>query len=275
MKYIELSFNVPEQGPFSDIVVAKLNEIEFESYVETESGVDAYIQESLFNQKKLDDVISDLKSLFSFDFKIKGIKQENWNSKWEENFKPVEINENCIIRAHFHDSFPSCKYEILITPKMSFGTGHHETTFMMMNEMFSLEFEGKSVLDMGCGTGVLAILAKMLGSDMTVGIDIDEWSYENSVENAKLNNTESIEFLLGDVKKIKGSFDIVLANINRNIILSDIDIYVDSMKVNSDLLLSGFLIEDIEIIRKKAESLGLSFVSHKNKNKWNLLHFTN
>ena len=274
MKYIEISFTLKEKEIFSDIIIAKLNEIEFESYVETEDGVNAYIQEQLYNKKRLDVVISELKNLFSFDYDVKGIKQENWNLKWEENFEPVEINEQCVIRAHFHEKV-NCKYEIIITPKMSFGTGHHETTFLMMNEMFSLNFKGKSVLDMGCGTGVLTILSKMLGSEATLGIDIDEWSYENSIENAKLNTVDSIKFLLGDVSSISGKFDVVLANINRNIILSDIDKYIDAMNMNSDILFSGFLSEDVELIREKAESLGLSFVSHKIKNKWNLLHFTN
>ena len=274
MKYIELSFTLSQNTDFADIVVAKLNEIEFESYVETQDGVDAYIQESLFNQEKLNEVIEDLQSLFQFEYTIKEIKQENWNQQWEENFNPVEINKDCFIRAHFHDKI-DCKYEIIITPKMSFGTGHHETTFLMMNEMFHIDFNNKKVLDMGCGTGILAILSKMLGSSITQAIDIDEWSYENSVENATLNNTEDIDFCLGDVTAIKGAFDVVLANINRNIILEDISKYIDSLNENSDLLLSGFLSEDVIIIRDKAESLGLSFVSHKNKNKWNLLHFTN
>lgn len=274
MKYIELSFSFSQNTDFADIVVAKLNEIEFESYVETQDGVDAYIQESLFNQEKLNEVIEDLQSLFQFEYTIKEIKQENWNQQWEENFNPVEINKDCFIRAHFHDKI-DCKYEIIITPKMSFGTGHHETTFLMMNEMFHIDFNNKKVLDMGCGTGILAILSKMLGSSITQAIDIDEWSYENSVENATLNNTEDINFCLGDVTAINGAFDVVLANINRNIILEDISKYIDSLNENSDLLLSGFLSEDVIIIRDKVESLGLSFVSHKNKNKWNLLHFTN
>ena len=274
MKYIELSFSFSQNTDFADIVVVKLNEIEFESYVETQDGVDAYIQESLFNQEKLNEVIEDLQSLFQFEYTIKEIKQENWNQQWEENFNPVEINKDCFIRAHFHDKI-DCKYEIIITPKMSFGTGHHETTFLMMNEMFHIDFNNKKVLDMGCGTGILAILSKMLGSSITQAIDIDEWSYENSVKNATLNNTEDINFSLGDVTAIKGAFDVVLANINRNIILEDISKYIDSLNENSDLLLSGFLSEDVIIIRDKVESLGLSFVSHKNKNKWNLLHFTN
>ena len=156
---------------------------------------------------------------------------------------------------------------------MSFGTGHHETTFMMMNEMFEIEFENKSVLDMGCGTGVLAILANKLGSSKIIAIDIDEWSFENSKENAKLNSSENIEFILGNVSKINVEFDVILSNINRNIILQDIPRYVDYLLTNGNLLLSGFLNEDVELIRSEVEKLGLQFVSHKNKNKWNLLHF--
>ena len=272
MNYIELSFVLQDKDRFSDIVVAKLNEIEFESYVETIDGVNAYIQEKMYNIDKLNLVLSELQNLFSFDYSVKNINKENWNSKWEENFQPVKINEECIIRAHFHEKV-DCKYDVVITPKMSFGTGHHETTFLMMNEMFCLNFKGKSVLDVGCGTGVLAILSKMLGSEDTLGIDIDEWSYNNSKENAILNNIFSIEFLLGGISSVNGSFDIVLANINRNVILSDLDKYYHLMKENSDLLLSGFLSNDVKLIREKAESLGLSLVSHKNKDKWNLLHF--
>ncbi|MAO72437.1 MAG: 50S ribosomal protein L11 methyltransferase [Flavobacteriales bacterium] len=272
MNYIELSFVLQDKDFISDIVAAKLNEIEFESYVVTEDGVNAYIQEKFYNKDKLNLVLSDLENLFSFNYSIKYINQENWNSNWEKNFEPVEINEKCVIRAHFHETV-GCKYEIVITPKMSFGTGHHETTFLMINEMFCLNFKGKSVLDIGCGTGVLAILSKMLGSEDTLGIDINEWSYENSKENAVLNNIDSIEFLLGDISRIKGDFDIVLANINRNVILYDIDKYYKSMKENSDLILSGFLSDDVTLIREKAESLGLSLVSQKNKDKWNLLHF--
>ncbi|MBT7481194.1 MAG: 50S ribosomal protein L11 methyltransferase [Flavobacteriales bacterium] len=272
MNYIELSFTLSEKNPFSDIIIAKLNEIEFESYIESEKGVDAYIQKDFYNKQKVESVILDLKSLFAFDYSVKEIEQENWNSQWEENFHPVLINKDCAIRAHFHEPIDR-KYEIIITPKMSFGTGHHETTFMMMNEMFEIEFKNKSVLDMGCGTGVLAILANKLGSSKIIAIDIDEWSFENSKENAKLNSSENIEFILGNVSKINVEFDVILSNINRNIILQDIPRYVDYLLTNGNLLLSGFLNEDVELIRSEVEKLGLQFVSHKNKNKWNLLHF--
>jgi len=274
MNYIEISFTFLDHRDFRDILAARLNEIEFESYLDIEDGLAAYIQESLLDQKKLDSVISDLKSLFIFDYSIKYIEQKNWNLKWEKSFHPVKINKDCIIRAHFHDKL-DYKYEIIITPKMSFGTGHHETTYLMINQMFELDFKNRSVLDVGCGTGVLTILSKMLGSSYTLGIDIDRWSYENSLENAFLNNIKDIKFLQGDINNLDGKFDVIFANINRNIILSDINKYIDLMNQDADLLLSGFLLEDVQIIRKKSESLNLNFISNKNKNKWNLLHFTN
>ena len=158
---------------------------------------------------------------------------------------------------------------------MSFGTGHHETTFLMINQIFELDLKNKSVLDVGCGTGVLTILSKMLGSSYTLGIDVDAWSYENSLENATLNNIKDINFLKGDINNLDRKFDVILANINRNVILSDINKYIDLMNHDADLLLSGFLLEDVQIIRNKSESFNLNFISHKNKNKWNLLHFTN
>ena len=183
MKYIELSFFLLDRDYLSDIIVAKLNEIEFESYVETEDGVNAYRQEQFYNKEKLNLVLSELQNLFSFDYSIKDIKQENWNSKWEESFEPVEINEQCIIRAQFHKKV-DCEYEIIITPKMSFGTGHHETTFLMMNEMFSLNFKGKSVLDMGCGTGVLAILSKIIGIVISLSVRFEESLLFNNMSSA-------------------------------------------------------------------------------------------
>ena len=274
MRYIKLSFIIPKKSDFSDIVVAKLNEIEFESFVENSSGIDAYIQEQFLIKERLDSVITEMNNYFSFDYSVEILEQENWNKKWEENFEMVQVNNDCVIRAKFHKK-TDCKYDIIINPKMSFGTGHHETTFLMMNEMFNMNFKAKSVLDVGCGTGILSILAKKLGSIENLGIDIDEWSYENSQENAKLNNINSINFLLGDASNINGKFDIILANINRNIILSDIDKYISAMNQDSDLILSGFLSEDVLIIQETCKIHGLALVSQKNKNKWNLLHFTN
>ena len=273
MDYIEISFNIPNKDAYSDIVVAKLNEIEFDSYLDHKEGIQAYIQEDLLHHPSLDRVIHDLKNLFKFDFSIRRIKEVNWNKEWEENFNPIEINKDCIVRSEFHNVLPQYKYNIIINPKMSFGTGHHETTFLMMNEVFSLDIHNKDVLDIGCGTGVLSILAKYLGSRTTIGIDVDEWSFKNSIENAKLNNIDSIEFRLGDIKKVSEKFDIILANINRNVIFSEIKNYILRLNDEGSLLLSGFLSKDVNLIKKCLDDLELRFVSIKNKNKWNLLHF--
>jgi len=272
MNYIEISFTVEEKEIYSDIIIAQLNEIEFESYLKTDTGLKAYIQEKKYKYDVLVLLLKELRELFSFDFQIRKIPKENWNLKWEKNFNTVTINEQCIIRSSFHNR-TDYKYEIIITPKMSFGTGHHQTTFLMLNEMFDVNFKNKTVLDVGCGTGVLSILAKKLGSGYTLGVDIDEWAYENSIDNSNLNGINSIDFKLGGIELVNGTFDVVLANINRNVILSDLDKYFQSMKEKSDILLSGFLPKDIKLIREKSESLGLSFISHKNKDQWNLLHF--
>ncbi len=273
MDYTELDIRLKEISPFADILVARLNEIEFESYSEDENGLKAYVQTQLLDKDAVKEIVSEISELTELSFSMNNIKKENWNMQWESNYSPVFINKNCVVRAHFHSVALDVKYEIIITPKMSFGTGHHETTSLMMNEMFNIDFKGKSVLDMGTGTGVLAILASKLGAKDLVGIDFDDWAFENAKENAVLNNISNIHFIHGDANAI-GSirYDVVLANINRNIILNDIEIYVEAMGDTSILLLSGFLEEDIPLILGKAESLGLKLVVLKNKSKWQMLH---
>tara|TARA_B100002052_G_scaffold109035_1_gene100506 strand:+ start:16094 stop:16927 length:834 start_codon:yes stop_codon:yes gene_type:complete len=273
MQYFELDIRLKEVSLFADILVAKLNEIEFESYIEDENGLKAYIQTKRLNNGAVKDIMSEVSEQTELSYRINKVKEENWNLKWESNYNPVFVNKSCVIRAQFHNSFPEIKHEIIITPKMSFGTGHHETTLLMMNEMFSLDFKNKSVLDMGSGTGVLAILASKLGARKLIGIDNDHWSFNNAKENSKLNNISNVHFILGNVNSIKNSkFDIILANINRNVILNDIEIYVNAMNVSADIFLSGFLEEDISLVLNKSNELGLKLIVSKNKNKWQMLH---
>ena len=273
MQYTEFDIRLNEVNPYADILVARLNEIEFESYSEVEGGIRAYVQTKLLDTDAAKEILSEISKLTKVSFTINKVEQKNWNAQWESNYSPVVINDSCVIRAHFHNNFPALKYEIIITPKMSFGTGHHQTTLLMVNEMFNLDLKGKLVLDMGSGTGVLAILASKLGARHLIAIDSDEWAFKNAKENSQLNNISNINFIHGDINDIGDTkFDVVLANISRNVILNDIEIYVDQMKDDGEILLSGFLKEDIPLILEKTGQLGLELVVVKNKDKWQMLH---
>ena len=273
MQYTEVDIRLNPVAPFADILVARLNEIEFESYNEDETGVKAYVQTHLLDESAVAAIIAEVAKLCEISYTIIKVKQGNWNIQWETNFDPVIINDKCVIRAHFHQPIHDLEFEIVITPKMSFGTGHHETTYLIMCEMFNLDFKEKLVLDMGCGTGVLAILASKLGASSLVGIDFDEWAVENAEENSALNFVDNIDYIHGDADSIgDATFDIILANINRNIILKDIEKYVDAMNEKSEIILSGFLKEDIPLILEKSKQLGLDLVVSKNRNKWQMLY---
>ena len=273
MEYIEIDIKLEKSEVFSDIVVARLNEIEFETFLENENGVRCYIQAILFDKKKLDIELEKIKKFTKLNFNIKHVAQKNWNEEWEKNFKPVQINSNCLIRAEFHNNNGNFKDEIIITPKMSFGTGHHETTFLMINGLYNLDLNDKSILDMGSGTGVLSIVASKNGAKQVVGIDIDEWAFQNSIDNAKLNNTENISFLHGDINLIENqNFDIILANINRNIIEKDIEVYYDLLFKKGDLLISGFLEEDVDFIINLSINNRFNVINKKNKGQWSMVH---
>ncbi|MAX05473.1 MAG: 50S ribosomal protein L11 methyltransferase [Flavobacteriales bacterium] len=273
MEYTEFDIRLNEVNPYADILVARLNEIEFESYSEVEDGIRAYVQTQLLDTDAAKEILSEISKLTKVSFTINKVEQKNWNAEWESNYSPVVINDSCVIRAHFHNNFPALKYEIIITPKMSFGTGHHQTTLLMVNEMFNLDLKEKFILDMGSGTGVLAILASKLGARHLIAIDSDEWAFKNAKENSQLNNISNINFIHGDINDIGDTkFDVVLANISRNVILNDIEIYVDQMKDDGEILLSGFLKEDIPLILEKTGQLGLELVVVKNKDKWQMLH---
>lgn len=273
MNYIELSIEVTPLVPGRDILIAELAEIGFESFVEFELGVNAYIQENLFNEDEMKQLFSFNSSEFKVSYHQKRIEDQNWNEVWEKNFEPINVNQQCYIRAPFHEKKSNIEYDIVIEPKMSFGTGHHETTYLMIEELLKMEVKSKKILDMGCGTGVLAILTEKLGASEIVAIDIDEWAYENTVENIKTNYCSKIKTLLGGADCIAPhKFDIVIANINRNILIKDMGKYADSLCSNGHLLLSGFFDSDTEILINHAEKLQLKLKSKSIKNEWTLLH---
>jgi len=278
MNYIELTCTIePFDQTIREILTAELNQIGFESFVETEFELQSYIQEDNFNKDLLDTLNILSKSDFIISFKTKKIEDQNWNETWEkEYFQPLHIANQCVIRSSFHKNYPKSKYEIIIDPKMSFGTGHHETTSLMIEEILKHKIEGKDILDMGCGTGILAILSSMLNAKNIWAIDNDEWSYKNTIENLKLNNIENVKPLLGDKKDIKGKkFDIIFANINKNILLADIAQYSLCLSHKGLLFLSGFYTEDYKDINKVLEENGLSFESKKTNNNWMMMVYSN
>lgn len=275
MNYYELKFTYQspiETTIISDVLAAELGEIGFESFTESEDGLLAYISDSLYNVKELQEKLNDFPlENVGIHFTEQLVESKDWNEEWEKNyFKPIRIGTDCIIRASFHEPEPGFTYNIIIDPKMAFGTGNHETTYLMIGEMLKLDLEGKDLLDMGCGTAVLAILAKMKKAGKVIGIDIDEWAYNNALENIRLNNTDDIEIALGGAEQIPafGAFDIVFANINRNILLRDIKHYANCMKQGSLLFMSGFYTEDIPAIKAECELNGLIFISYTERNNW-------
>lgn len=266
--YLEYNFNVRPRQPATDILIAQLSELGFESFLETPEGLIAYIRKKELKVKGLEDITIIGDPEFKIDYSLAEVEEQNWNVNWEASFEPIVLGHHCAVRAPFHEK-PDVRYDIVITPKMSFGTGHHETTQMMLQFVLKNEFSGKSVLDMGCGTGVLAILAAMKGAARIDAIDMDHWSYQNTLENVKLNKQDHIRVLEGDVKLLdKRKYDIILANINRNTLLNDIPNYVKHLNREGILLLSGFYQEDLHMISEKCASCALSFQENLQNNDW-------
>jgi len=272
MDYIQLHCKIISESLTlcQEIVMQELADMDFESFEEVSDGIMAYIPETLFDQKK----ILDHQFLANFNFGkvdisyIK-IKAQNWNVLWEKNFQPVLIAEKCYIHAPFHEKNLEVPYEILIEPKMAFGTGHHETTSLMIGMMLSVNMAGKRILDMGCGTGVLGIMASKLNAAEIVAIDIDEWAYHNTIENAKVNHIHNMDVKLGGVDKITGhKFDLILANINRNILINQLPAYSQCLSAGGMLLMSGIYNQDFEMIKETAETNGFAFQKKNEKNKW-------
>lgn len=266
--YIEYTFTVSPLQPATDILIAQLGEVGFESFVETEAGALAYIKKEDWSEDMLTSIQILSNPNFKIEYEVVEIEQENWNATWEQNFNPIQVGDACVVRAPFHEK-PDVTYDIVIEPKMSFGTGHHETTYMMMQHILENDFKGKSVLDMGSGTGVLAILAAMKGAAPVEAIDIDNWCYLNAMENVERNHHPEIKVYEGDASLLEGKkFDIIIANINRNILLEDIPTYAKCLHKNGLLFLSGFYQEDMQIISDRCKEFGLTFENNIENNNW-------
>lgn len=273
--YIELSVIVEPKEQGSDILIAQLSELDFESFVESDNGFLAYIQEEQFSEESLKGLFEEFEGVFKISHSHKTIAQQNWNKEWESNFTPIDIDGKCYIRAPFHEAKSGYTYDVIIEPKMSFGTGHHNTTQLMIQKLMSLDVNNKSLLDMGCGTGVLAIVASMMGANPITAIDIDDWSVENSVENTAKNNINNVSVHKGNAQILEEKlFNTILANINKNVLLNDIPVYVNSLEKNGNLVLSGFFETDIPELIAKADNNGLKFEEKAVSNQWSMLYFT-
>ncbi len=254
-----------------EILIAQLSQEGYDSFMETDEGLEAYIKAEI-HQTLNSETIPFLDSTnYTFQISTEDVEEKNWNEEWEKNyFKPIVIGDQCLVRSPFHESPVSAKYEILIEPRMAFGTGYHETTSLMIEHLLESDLTGLNTLDMGCGTGILGILACMRGAEQVTGIDIDPWAVENAIHNLSVNKITKMNIQKGDASMLKSMkpFDFVLANINRNILLEDMDRYHHSIIRNGQIILSGFYAADIEKIDAKAQSLGWTNLLIKEQNNW-------
>lgn len=276
--YTKIEFKVtPNEEVATDVLAALLAEVGFESFVPNEEGMEAYVPHNLYDENNITAVIENFPlEGYTITYNSEFIEGEDWNAEWEKNyFQPIVLGEECVIHSTFHTDVPKARYDILIDPKMAFGTGYHQTTCHMLRAILASDMNGKSVLDMGCGTALLAILARKHGATDVVAIDIDEFAYENAKENVVLNNTPDIEVRLGGADAIKegDSFDYVIANINRNILLADMVNYVRCMHPGSQIFISGFYTEDMEVLKEEAARHGLRYIGYAEDNRWAMMRF--
>ena len=268
MKTLEYTFTQPTSDIQHDMLTTMLADLGFDSFMDDDMTLKAYCS----SEHRDDVAVEELLQMEAFKgLKLLGVEEmpdKDWNELWEASYQPVVVNERCRVRAPFHQPDPSFEFDLVIEPKMSFGTANHETTAQIIALMLETDFKGKEVLDMGSGTAVLAILAKKLGAAKTVAIDNDEWAYRNAFTNVALNGIDDIEIVLGDALSIKGEYDIVLANINRNILLRDMHHYVDAMRPQAHIFFSGFYTEDLDSIKDEAVRNGLRYVRHLARNNW-------
>ncbi len=268
MKTFEYSFATPSSDIQHDMLIAMLSEAGFDSFMDDEHGLKAYCSAESRDDMAVESILSDPAFFGIHLLSVEEMPDKDWNELWEASYQPVVVNERCRVRAPFHEPEPSFEFDLVIEPKMSFGTANHETTAQIIQFMLETDFQGKTVLDMGSGTAVLAILAKKLGAARTVAIDNDEWAYRNAFTNSELNGVDDVEIVLGDALSINGQFDVVVANINRNILLRDMHCYYDAMKPDAHIFFSGFYTEDLASIQAEAERLGLHYRRHLSRNNW-------
>ena len=269
-----LKITIPCNSKIHDILIAELGQMSYDSFQEMDEELEAFVKEELYDEKKLFSILE--KYGLSHEIKVEKLKDINWNEKWEKNFDPVFVDDKVQIRATFHNPQPNYEYDIIINPKMSFGTGHHETTQLIVSEQLNIDHENKHILDVGTGTGVLAIMGYKLGAKSITATDVDDWCIENSMENFNLNQVENFEILQGTINKLTlpGSYDIIYANINKNVLLNDLPVYSNILNETGILLLSGFYFDDIDDLKEKAAQNQLISEHTKTRNNWAMMRLS-
>ncbi len=275
MEYTKVQVTVePANEIANELVMAQMGELGFESFDDYDNGFNAYIPTNVFDQINLGDIVSPIEGV-RLSFETEVIPDQNWNNEWEKNFfQPIVIADQCVIRSSFHDLQHQAKYEIIIDPRMSFGTGHHETTSLMVQYILETDVTSLKVLDMGCGTAILGMLCSKKGAAQVTGIDIDEWAYDNAQDNISLNKVPNMDVMMGGAELLKEQqYDLILANINRNILLDDMARYADVLKPGGQIFFSGFYTEDIDAIDNRARQCNLDLKSQKTDNNWTALAY--
>lgn len=278
MRYLEVSFTVsPTNETANDIIAALAVELGFESFVESPHGTIGYIPIQLYDEQALHDALTDFPmEATTITFTTQEMEDKNWNEEWEKHFfEPIIVDSRCVIHSTFHKDYPKADFDIIINPQMAFGTGHHQTTRLIISYLLDIDLKGKTVLDMGCGTSILAILASMRGASQLTAIDIDEWCVNNSIDNLALNHISNIKVFQGEASSLttEGPFDVIIANINRNILLADMQYYVARMNAGGEIYFSGFYESDLPMIKAEAERLGLRYLSHRVEKEWTAAQF--